>query len=52
MYVCLCMYVWLPTDHVKFWQGKQFEYKTEQMLTDRNNSDPLVKVQTASAILP
>ena len=42
----VCMYIWLSTGHVYLWLDLQYEYKIEQIVTDRNinESDPLVKV--------
>ena len=37
-YVCQYMYVWLSIDHVWLWLDTQFEYRIEQILTDRNIS--------------
>ena len=51
--MCLCMYVWLSTEHVYLRLDSQFEYKIEQILTDRNISetDPLIKVTDINSTL-
>ena len=51
--MCLCMYVWLSTDHVYSWLDTHFEYKVEQIFTDPNisESDQHYKIANTTSTL-
>ena len=46
--------IWLSTEHVYLWLDLQFEYKMEQISTDRNISelDPLVNIYSTLMSIP